>query len=154
MVQAKEQGSKLWEMVEYFNVSLDEGSTDDTGRTNFVESVVNNQSNYIRLAISEDYKNEDVPTEWVTESFANFGGGADHNGDSIEEASVIEAYDLYDNPEAIDVNIFIDSNKSGAVKRRLVELAEVERKDSMAIVDVEYDHVIKNKGNETTDLVN
>lgn len=82
-----------------------------------------------------------------------FGGGADNGGDSVTDAAIIEGYNLYSNPEEIDVNIFIDSDKSETVKRRLVELSEVVRKDSMAIADVNYSHVVKNKGNEATDVV-
>ena len=154
IVQSKEQGSKIWETVEVHNVSLDEESTDDQGRSNFVETVVNEGSDYVRIIVSEDYKNGDVPEDWVTDSFQDFSGGADNGGDEVEDAQIIEAYNLYSNPEEIDVNIFIDSNKSETVKRRLVELSEVIRKDSMAIVDVKYEHVVKNKGNEIQDMVN
>ena len=153
IIQSLEQGSTSWQTVEIHNVSLDENAVDDQGRTKFVESVINNESMYMRIIISEDYKSEDVPSDWVTDSFQRFGGGADNNNDDVTEAALIEGYNLYSNPEEIDVNIFIDSNKSETVKRRLVELCEVVRKDSMAIVDVNYSHVVKNKGNEVTDMV-
>ncbi len=153
IVQTKEQGSKTWQTTEIHNVSLDQDAVDDQGRPKFVESVVNNQSDYLRIIVSEEYKNEDVPSDWVTDSFQLLGGGSDNGGDSVDDAAILEAYNLYSNPEEIDVNIFIDSNKSETVKRRLVELCEIVRKDSMAIADVNYSHVVKNKGNEVTDMV-
>ena len=65
----------------------------------------------------------------------------------------MEAYDLYSNPEEIDVNLFIDSAKSVDIKRYLINLAEVIRKDSFAILDVPRELVVNNKGSETLDMV-
>jgi len=153
IVESREQGSAGYELVEVHNVSLNEESVDDQGRNNFIESVINERSKYIRIAVNETVKNNDVPETWVTEEPVSLGGGADHEDDTVEDATIVEAYDLYKNPEEIDVNLFIDGNKSETVKRRLVTLSQVVRGDSMAIVDVPYSSVRNNKGSEATDLV-
>ncbi|MFW5928024.1 MAG: hypothetical protein ACOCSL_02390 [Thermoplasmatota archaeon] len=49
--------------MEIHNVSTDENSTDDQGRSNFVEKKINGESEYIRIAIAEDYKDNEVPSE-------------------------------------------------------------------------------------------
>lgn len=151
LVQEKPQKSRNWNLQEVWNVSLDEDAKDDQGRSKFVEDLVNGGSQYIRIAINENYHNSTVPNDWATEDFVDLGGGRDHDGDEIEDDIIFEAYELAENPEDVDVNLFIDSNKSEDVKRRLVEIAE-SRMDSMLIADVRYEHVVNNKGNETTDI--
>jgi hypothetical protein len=79
------------------------------------------------------------------------GGGRDHDGDEINDNIVLEAYEISEDPESVDINLFIDSNKSTTVKKRIVEIAE-SRMDSMLIADVLREHVVNNKGNETTDI--
>jgi hypothetical protein len=63
----------------------------------------------------------------------------------------MEAYELYQNAEEIDVNIFIDSDKSETVKEKLIDICE-SRLDSMTTLDVLYAHVVNNKGSEVTDM--
>ena len=70
-----------------------------------------------------------------------------------ENAACIRAYNLYSNPEEIDVNIFIDSGKNVDVKNHLVQLCEVTRKDCFAILDVPRALVLNNKGSEALDMV-
>lgn len=145
------QGSTSWDVVETFNVSLDEDAVDDQGQVKYIESTINETSNYIRIAIGESYKNNDVPSSWVTQTAAQLGGGGDKNSDTVTNATIIEGYELYENAEDIDVNIFIDSNKEISVKRKLVTICE-DRLDSMCIIDTLYAHNIKNRGSETTDI--
>lgn len=153
LVQEKPQRSDTWTLKEFWNVSLDEDATDDQGQTKFVETIINQYSSWIRIMIKESAKNGDVPNGWATENFNQLGGGADHDGDDVEDAIIIEAYELSENPEEVDVNMFIDANKSETVKSSLISLAE-SRMDSMVIADCKYDHVVSNKGNEATDLTN
>jgi phage tail sheath protein FI len=83
--------------------------------------------------------------------YTTLGGGVRDQGDSIEDADIIEAYELYADAERIDVNIFIDSNKSTTVKNEILSIVEG-RKDAMGTMDVPKDLVVNNKGNEATDL--
>ena len=81
-------------------------------------------------------------------------GGADYDGaTTITDGAIIEGYELYKNPEEIDVNVFIDGNKSETVKRSVVSICQ-SRWDAIFFADVKYSHVVKNKGNEATDMVN
>jgi len=52
--------------------------------------------------------------------------------------------------ESIDVNIFIDSNKSTTVKQSILAICEA-RSDAIGVGDVPKSLVVNNKGNEATD---
>lgn len=151
LVQNKPDQSDAWVLAEIWNVSLNENAKDDQGTTKFVEKLVNRSSRLIRIAVNSDYHNSTVPNDWVTEDFNDLGGGRDHDGDEINDNIVLEAYEISEDPESVDINLFIDSNKSTTVKKRIVEIAE-SRMDSMLIADVLREHVVNNKGNETTDI--
>jgi len=165
VVQAKDQGSTMWEDKESFVVSSDETAIDDTGNSMFVETVINEQSRFINIALNPLFKTTnttDAPEiEVIMKELVALTGG--HNGEfgrhsavpiqDGEDAACIEAYNLYSNPEEIDVNLFIESAKGVTVKTFLVELCESTRKDCFAILDVLRSHVLNNKGSETLDMV-
>jgi phage tail sheath protein FI len=114
-----------YSVVESFLVSTDPTAIDDEGANMFCENVINGQSNYIRLAVTDQ-------------------------GDTIQDGDVIEAYEVYQDAERVDVNIFIDSNKSTTVKTSVLSICE-SRKDAVGVMDVPKDLVVFNKNNETTD---
>jgi hypothetical protein len=165
VVQAKDQGSTIWEDKEVFIVSSDENSIDDSGVSNFVETVVNEQSKYINVALNPVFKTTteiDSPaigaimTRMATLSGGKngvFGRHEDVTVQAGEDAACIEAYNLYANPEEIDVNLFIESDKGVTVKTYLVELCESIRRDCFVVLDVLRSHVLNNKGSETLDMV-
>lgn len=149
--------SAEWETKEVWNVSTDENRVDDQGRKKFVETVINAQSNYIRISGNELISNATITIS--TSAWQQFGGGVDSDGGTITSLGteitdpiIIAGFDLYANPEEIDVNIFIDSDKSTGVKQELITICEA-RKDCIAILDCMYGDVVFNKGNETVDLM-
>lgn len=139
-----------WDIVEVWNVSTDEKGLDEQGRTKFAETIINSSSQYIRIAFNELQKNKDLTIDM--KDWARFGGGDDGSETSISDSLIMEALDLYSNPEEIDVNIFIDSDKSETVKSYINEICK-SRKDCMGIFDCKYEHVVNNKGSETTSIV-
>jgi len=151
VVQEKGQRSSTWSTVEVFNVSTNENKIDDQGYSRFAETVINEQSDYIRIVLNASFKNEDISI--VTSSFQQFAGGANDRGDSLGDGTIQTAYDLYANADEIDVNLFIDSNKSETVKSYLISICEI-RKDAMTVLDCPYASVVFNSGNEATDLRN
>ncbi len=164
-VQAKDQGSTMWEDKEVFIVSSDETSIDDSGTSNFVETVINEQSKFINIALNPVFKTtaelESPAIAVVMTRLVPLTGGQNglfgrHEVRSIQEgedAACIEAYNLYANPEEIDVNLFIESDKGVSVKNHLIELCETTRRDCFAVLDVLRAHVLNNKGSETLDMV-
>jgi len=152
LVQEKAQGSTSWATVEVWNVSLDFDALDDQGQTKYIEELINQSSSYIRICLLESVKNGDVPSEWSQKDFVQFEGGADHFGDVVEDGIVMEALNLYSEREEIDVNFFIDSNKSEISKEHMITISET-RQDAMTIADVKRDNVVNNRGNEATELL-
>jgi hypothetical protein len=139
---------------EVFYVSVDENKTDDEGRNIFAPNVINRNSKYIRIALSSSVVNTDFYC--ATIDYETLGGGLNDftawDADSdLEDSACIEAYDLYENDEEIDVNILIDSAKSTAVKRELIEIAET-RKDCIAVLDCIDTDVINQSGSEVENL--
>ena len=139
-----------YSVVESFLVSTDPKALDDEGGTQYCVNVINDQSRYIRMAVTAAFKNTEMHNKYMKD-YSSFGGGLRNNGDTIQDGDIIDAYDLYSDAERIDVNLFIDSNKSDTVKRHLIDICEG-RKDAVAIADVPKSLVVNNRGNEATEL--
>lgn len=151
LVQEKPQRKATWVTKETFNVSTSTEALDDGGGKRYVEDVVNQQSSFIRVSADVSSINgQDFPTALSQDTFYTFLAGSDGTG-VPSDASIIEAYRLYEDPETVDVNILIDSAKSETVKSDLIAICE-ERLDCMTVLDVPQNLVVNNKGNETTDL--
>jgi len=148
VVEEKEQGKESWEVKETFNVSTKERAIDDQGTTRFVENVINRFSSYVRVTLKDDEIGEtwDISTATPVQ-LENGSNGI--NG--IQDTDIMDALDLYSNSEEIDVNMFIDSDKSETVKKYMNTICE-RRKDCMAILDCPKDLVVANRGSEVTEL--
>jgi len=138
-----------WVTVEVWNVSTDETEVDDSGYRKYAEIVINEQSKYIRINFDNDQKNTDILCS--TSSWQRLTQGSD--GTTLLDADVENALDLYDNAEEIDINVFIDGNKSEDVKRYIISICET-RKDCIAILDCPKTMVVNNSGSEVEDLRN
>jgi hypothetical protein len=154
IVSVKDQGETTYTVKEYWNVSSMADRYDDQGKRTFCETIINQSSEYIRMSISATLVDEDITCS--TNGYQLFSGGADYDstapGDDIVTDGLIELdLDLYANPDEIDVNLFIDSNKSSTVKAYMDTLCQT-RKDSIAVLDCLDTHVINNRGDEATDL--
>ena len=150
VVEEKEQGDSddNWTVQEVFNVSTKERAIDDQGVTRYVENVINQRSSYIRVSIKDDVI--DQPWEISTPDPIVLEDGYNGAG-SVEDADIMDALDLYSNSEEIDVNMFIDSDKSETVKKYMNQICE-KRIDCMSILDCPRDLVVANRGSEVTDL--
>jgi len=142
---------KPYSLVETWHVSTDTRKIDDEGKNIYAETVINEESEYIKIALSSAFANTFV-TELYSTAYTSLAGGSNGTFAAGEEdTAVIAAYDLYQNPEDIDVNVFIDSNKSATVKNELISICEA-RMDAMAILDCLKADVVNNSGSEVTDL--
>ena len=149
-VSVKKQGDTSYTLVENFNVSTIERALDDLGTSKFCETVVNGNSKYIRMSLNATQLNEDITIS--TSDWQSLAGGVNDNGDTVQDGDIELDLDLYKNSEEIDINIFIDSNKSNEVKRYIEQICSVYRKDSMAVLDCPYADVVNNVGSEATAL--
>lgn len=151
LVQVKPQRKSVWVTKESFNVSTMPDALDETGGKRFVEDVINNQSSFIRISVDiSSVSDQPFPAGLATDNFFMFTQGDDGTG-VPSDASIIDAHRLYEDPETVDVNIFLDSGKSTTVKQDLIAICE-DRLDCMTILDVPKTLVVNNKGNETVQL--
>ena len=154
IVKEKGQGQKSFSTVDVWNVSTDPSSIDEQGRSNFVENVVNQQSNTIRVNLNDTMINQPwviYTTTW--EYLIDGSSGTIDTANGVSPSTQMVALDLYANPEEIDISLIIDGDKPTSVKKYMIQIAE-DRKDCMAILDCPYDLVVNNRGNETVDLMN
>lgn len=145
-----------YQLVESFLVSTDPKALDDEGGAQFVETVINNFSNYIRIATdsSTGFINSSMKNKYMRDYTTLAGGVRSQDAfvsDIIQDGDIIDAYELYRDSERIDVNILIDSNKPTDVKQIILDIVE-SRKDAMGVLDVPKDLVVNNRGNEATEL--
>ena len=150
LVEVMMQGEDNWSLVEQWNVSTDPLAIDDGGRTRYAPTIINLQSDYIRINLNELMESETWKTntsQW--EYFTQGTNGTVAGNELIAEQ--IQALELYSNAEEIDVNMFIDGDKPVTVKQKMIEICE-DRKDCMAVLDCLYEHVVKNRGQEVEDL--
>jgi len=143
--------SPTYVLKEAWLVSTNDRKIDDEGANIFCENFINTNSKYIRVSLKSTSQNTAMTYLW-TDDYQQFGGGT-NRGTSITDLEIEDAYDVYEDPETIDINLLIDADKSTTVKAYLIGIAE-DRKDSMAILDVPQSLVVNNKGNETTDMKN
>lgn len=81
--------------------------------------------------------------------FALSGGAT---GSAPTDGDVLQAYDLFADPEEVDISLLLGGPASVAVAVALVGIA-TDRKDCVAFISPEQADVINNSGNETTDVI-
>lgn len=104
---------------------------DGEGNQLHIEEVINNSSNLIRYRA-----NPLAPTEVkiLTTAFEHLDGAT--NGDAPDEGLMVQGWELYRDPEQLDVNILIQGGfESTAVQLRMEDIA-ADRMDAIAILDV------------------
>jgi hypothetical protein len=134
-------------------VSTDERKLDDEGQNLYCETFLERNSKYVRCALKPSAKNTNLANFFLSD-YESLGGGQNAAGymtQNLWDQVLIEAYELYEDPETIDINLLIDGDKSTTVKQELISIAE-DRKDTMAILDVPSSLVVNNRGNEATDM--
>jgi len=150
VVEEQEQGDTEdnWSIKEIFNVSTKEKAIDDQGTTRYIENVINQRSKYVRVSIKDD----EIGEAWsISTSEPIYFKGGDDGSVGVTDTDIMDALDLYSNPEEIDVNMFIDSNKSVTVKKYMDQICQ-KRMDCMAILDCPRELVVSNRGDEVMDL--
>lgn len=149
IVQAQEQNETSWATVESWNVSTNQSKVDDQGVSIYAPNKINQESSYVRISMNQLAKDNTITIS--TSGWQQFSGGADALGTTVTDAIIEAAFDLYANAEEVDVNIFIDSDKSEYIKGVITTICET-RFDAMAVLDCPYEIVINNSGSETTEL--
>ena len=116
---------------ETWDVSL-EGSTDGFGNQTDIETVINSQSQYIRVVSNFANMTQALPV-YKTLARSNFTGGL--NGAAVTDADIIAGYNEFIDKDQIRVNVlFASGYTSASVAQAMIQLCE-SRRDSVAILD-------------------
>jgi len=123
-----------WTIVEKWVVSLDSTAKDYMGKSNYIENVINTQSQWIYAFNNTTIVNTTNSFEAVL--LAGGVEGAPDTGD------LQTAYDQFENPEEFDISILIDAGNTDATTQGyIVDICD-ERKDCMAILCVPKDQLL------------
>jgi len=107
---------------------------DGFGRQQYLETKINGYSQYIVVKDNILEADTVLPTEQTTALI--LGGGS--VGSAVTDGQVIAGWDLFSNPDNIDVRILINGGyTSTAVQTKMLTVAEG-RLDCIAILDVPY----------------
>ena len=145
-----DKASPTYALKEAWMISTNARKLDDEGANIFCENFINSNSRYIRCSIKASSQNTDMSSIFMAD-YINLGGGQNRPHTEVEDADIITAFELYEDPEAVDINLLIDSAKSTTIQAELISIAE-DRKDTMALLDVPESMVVNNRGNEVTDI--
>ena len=122
------------EIVETFLVSLDPDSKDYTGKSNYIESVVNRKSGYINVKDNTSVTGQ--PASKINTTLVELSLGASGAPGKDE---VVIAYDLhFGNKEEIDIDIVIANELAHA---EVVDFC-VKRADVIGIVGAKFEDVV------------
>lgn len=128
------QSDGEYEILETYLVSDTEGTKDFEGNNMYVDEVINKGSSYILI-----FNNTGVTAE--LQSFAEIAPANGADGD-ISEADIVLGYDLYDNPEEIEINFVLGgSHTTVATANSILALCST-RADCFAILDVPKSDVV------------
>ena len=128
------QADGEYEIAETYLVSDTEGTKDFEGNNMYVDEVINKGSSYILI-----FNNTGVSAE--LQSFAEISSANGADGDT-NEADIVLGYDLYSNPEEIEINYVLGgSHTTVATANAILALCST-RADCFAILDVPKSDVV------------
>lgn len=122
---------------ERFLVSV-EHRADGFGKQMFIEDVINARSNYLGAIVNTEYDGE-ITDDLVDANFSRRRMQGGSFGDPVSSAEVILGWELYRDPENVDVNILINGGWTDpAVQQRMDDIAK-DRADCIAVLDMPSD---------------
>ena len=133
------------------------------GSSNYYKTVINDRSNYVwwasdrANAVSNTALNVATSTN-RTPMTLSFQGGVDNTEAAVPFADLARAYDLFANPEVVDISLVLSGISRGGTNGEQLgnylidNIAEV-RKDCVVFVSPQKADVVNNVGAEATDIV-
>ena len=121
------------EIKEMFLCSLDKDSRDMNNKSNFIENVLNRQSNIVFCKYVGNA--EEGITSCLYPDTVKLSNGT---YEEISQGDILTAYELWDNKEEVDVDIVIGNEKDDG--NAAFALAE-RRKDCVAFIGTQYNIV-------------
>ena len=152
-------------ILEVFNgVSRSSDAKTEDGATNFYETIVNDNSNYIWFANERSGAASSNAASVASSSNAkplslSFQGGTDGQTEAdVSIGTVLLGYDLFASAEDVDVSLILTGKSRGGTNGEQLgnylidNIAEV-RKDCVVFVSPAKEDVVNNSGDESNDVV-
>ena len=150
-------------LEKYSHVSKASDAKNDDGSSNYYVNVINQRSEYIYILNHAINANNVSDTSTWGRPAANvtFAEGATNYtatlaGGSVgtpREADLINAYDMFDNVDAVDVSLLMTGAASKTVAKHVVDKIAEDRRDLVAFVSPPMSAVVNNPGMEAADVV-
>lgn len=133
-------------ITETWTVDFDSTAKDANGKSTYIETVINNQSNLI--FVKENTANADPIKDYCAEVNGVAGSTISlvlQSDSAIQADDLANAYDVWSNKEAVDIDIVIANELDGAVSaKNLVDA----RKDCIAFMGAEYSDTVGKKASQ------
>jgi len=131
---------------ETFTVDFDPSAKDANGKSTYIETVINNQSNLVfvkdNTANAANVKDYLASVDGVLGSTISLVGGRDS---AIQADDLQAAYDLWNNKEDVDIDIVIGNELDGGVSAK--NLCET-RKDCIGFIGANYGDTVGKKSSD------
>ena len=134
-------------VVELFTVDLNQAAKDHNGKSTYVETVINNQSNYVfvkdNTANTDSVADHTLVYDEVAQAYAGTTLKLSYGADSaVGNDDLANAYDVFANKEELDIDIVIGNELDGGVSaKNLVDA----RQDCIAFLGAEYGDTVGKK---------
>ena len=136
------EGDKI---VETFLVSFDESAKDFNNKSLYIENVINTTSNYIYVKVNNvagDIKDYCYSIEGTLEETIKLWLADDSD---IQANDLISAYEVWENKEAVDIDIIIANEVDGGSSAHSLVSS---REDCIAFIGAKYEDVVGKKASD------
>lgn len=137
----------LEEVVETFTVDLDEDAVDSNNKSTFIETVINRQSSYVFVkvnsAVEGDIASYTLQYDSDSETYVGKNLTLLNSTDSdIQNDDLLDAYDIFNNKEELDVDIVIANELDGGKSAKELTLT---REDCICFIGAPRDILVGKK---------
>jgi phage tail sheath protein FI len=134
-------------------------ATNDDGSSNYYKNVIYQKSKYIYAVDPIDYTS--AVNTWgktgantnfyvsTTNQVINLVNGVD---EQPTNADIVVGYDLFSNPNDVDVSLVITGNANTTVQQYVIDNVVNTRKDAVAFISPPSSAVVNNAGDEVADI--
>lgn len=144
-------------LEKYPFVSKASDAKTESGETNYYKNIINNKSAYIwwgnHPTLGADWGSNSTHTSFDvinTPSTISLTGGVDDN--ALTNGEIESAYDLFADPDEIDVNLIIGADANSTVGTYLINSIAEARKDALVFLSPNKSAVVDNSGQEYDDI--
>ena len=145
-------------LEKYPFVSKASDAKTESGETNYYKNIINAKSQYIwwgnHPSAGADWGSDSTHTSFDvinTPSEISLTGGVDDNA-LVGSTGIIPGYDLFADPDEIDVNLIIGADANSTVGTYLIDSLAENRKDALVFLSPNKSAVVDNNNQEYDDI--